>query len=192
MWRYVRAGISMFNSEVKMFDTDVSHNADYNGYTQGLMTQVQGTAYNQHEGNSVRFIGFELNLAFVLAATAEGRIALVIDNECNGATPALGDSFEVGSIGAINTAAHAPYSHLNPKRWNFLLDFNFVNPQGVANVMREVRKVVPYTGHMDYIGVTAAIASCGNGTPFLQIVGNSATATDVVMRGVVRCFYVDN
>ncbi len=192
LWSYARAGMSIFNTEVKMFDTQVTGSTNWTGTTQAISLIGQGNDYNQRSGNSIRLVGIEFQCDSTLqTGVGNGRMIIFRDNDARGALATAQDLLEF--TGSASSTV-SPYTHVNPNRWKILHDHVTMwgEASGGSVVLKSHRGVIPCKDHIEYIGTGTTSASSGEGALAVCWIGNLTTASTYSIQMVVRLFYVDN
>jgi hypothetical protein len=190
-WSYARAGLSIFNTEVKMFDTYFSSLTNYAGNTVYCSGIAQGADWNQRGGNSVRLVGLEVSyIATMVGATSNGRMLLFQDNESRGAAPTLAETLELGggSYGVVS-----PYEHKSVNRFNMLKDelFHWGTGNATGSVTVAKHFLLPTSNHVMWNGTTAAQGDSGEGALYVQYMGD-LVGNSFNLLFWCRMFYVDN
>jgi hypothetical protein len=193
MWGLARAGWSLFNTEVKMFDANQpSFTFDSAGNMQYLSGIAQGVDYNQRTGNSVKVIGLEFNLITTIIAAGQSlRSVLFSDRESRGVVPAATDLLEAG--GGVSGVI-SPYEHKSVNRFQIIKDDQMIWGTGnnASSVTRAIRVLIPMQHHVAWNGTTGAQADSGEQSLYLYLQSDSVTAGSGGAQFWVRTFYVDN
>jgi len=193
MWSLARAGWSLFNTEIKMFDvSQAPYSYNYTGNMQYLCGIAQGTDYNQRTGNSIKVVGVELMANMTLNVNAcSARSLLFADRESRGTAPTAAELLEAGG-GALGVLC--PYEHKSVNRFQIIKDT--VAHWGEASVtttpVRYQRCLIPMQHHVAWNGTTGAQADSGEQSLYFYVQTDSVTAASGTTSFWVRLFYVDN
>ncbi len=189
MWNAASSAISIFNTEIKMFDLNFNPQlASQAGSIFSLSLMSVGDNYNQRDGLSIRPLQFEVNFSQVwdttTVASQNGMFRLIIfrDFNCLGASPAVGDLLDTTTVDGL-------YNHLASDRFQILFD-----ETTSGNTTRDrlpMRRSFAVKDHILYRDATTNPTALGNGSLFLCLITNLAANFPAVY-GNTRLYYVDN
>lgn len=193
LWSVAKAGVSVFNTEVKMLDTNLGAGAGLTLSTAGTvaaLSQVaEGDDWNLRDGLSLRTLAFDFrtNELYVYVTAATGphvmiRWILFQDFENLGAAPAVTDVLE-------SAAVLSPYNHLAKARFRVLIDT--MGSGSTAKLAYPRHSSQNLDSHINYRSSAASAAGSGEGSIFILAITDAA-ASQPTLYGQFRLFYVDN
>lgn len=170
----------LINIEEKVLDTSQSSAVfDTTGNIYSISTVGQGTDYNQRIGDSIKMQHIEVHWRLYKntgSTQSLVRIMLVRDLDGYGTAPATGDVLQ--SVGTA-TSVSSPTDWLNRKRFSVLRDeYHTLNNTGDSTVCGVWE--VPHSGHVLYLGTTAAASSNGKGSLYVLVISDEPTNTPSV------------
>jgi len=181
------AAVGLFNTEYKMFDATFSNTINNTGSITAFTLIVQGDAYNQRQGNSIRIahISTIWDLTTSAAATTGTfvRLILFVDLNQAGTIPTVAN--------VLQTAANTQlFNNANIPRFLILHD-QYVNLNTVNNYNRVGKLDLNYDAHIKYLDGTAN--QTGQGIGNIYYLAISSQATNVPTHNLIhRVYYVDN
>jgi hypothetical protein len=191
LWNVAQMGISIFNTEVKMYDASIGGapgiTFSNTGVITGLSLIAQGPAYNQREGNSIKFLALipRFNLVYNAANVYVAcRTLIVQDFECLGVAPAVTDILETADI-------NGQYQHISTRRFRILMDWR-QNGQSdrLAWFKHDLEELKGET-HLAFRDATTNASSQGEGSVWMLMI-TDAIVNYPVLYGSFRTLYVDN
>lgn len=170
----------LINIEEKILDTSAASAAfDQTGTVTPVSQIVQGLDFTNRVGDSIKLQYVQFHYRIFKNPTATQtvvRIILFRDNDCQGATPAIGDLLQ-----ATGTAV-APLTFrdfLNRKRFAILHDkLSTVNSTGESTFT--VSFETAHEGHILFLGTAANAASQGKGSMFVAVVSDESLNTPTI------------
>lgn len=189
LWNAAQLGVSIFNTEVKMFDNNFGGGAGITYSTAGSITGLslltQGTNYNNREGISLRTVAFLPRFSAVYLAAnpyVACRTIVVQDQKCLGAAPAVTDILESADI-------NSQYQHVSVDRYRILMDWT---QNGSADRLGwHKSEVMQVDSHIAFRDATATATSQGSGSVWMLTI-TDAVANYPVLYGTFRMLYIDN
>ncbi len=192
LWNVAKAGVSIFNTEVKMFDVPFQGGTPLNcpstGSVSCLSLVPQGNDYNNREGLSLRTIMLSLNMnqnwnnTSNVTLNALLRVIVFVDYEQEGTIPAVTDVLESANINAL-------YNHVAKERFQILFDRMVSGMTTRTNVplIEDFR----HDSHIQFRTNGSNQASQGEGSIYILGISDQAVNYPNVY-GYTRLFYVDN
>lgn len=169
----------LINIETKFLDTvQVSTNISTTGGAIVISEIAQGVTSQTRIGDSVKIQHIEVRGRVnvnPVAANSLVRVLVFRDLDGSGVPPATSDVLEL--TGAVS-APLSPYKYRNLQRFSVLYDEIFElqgTVQGTAGIPFIYSSA--HSGHILYLGTTAASASDGKGTLYVLAVSDEATNT---------------
>lgn len=176
------------NVEKHFFDTNQAITGALIGGTVYPLTQiVQGDAYNQREGNSIKAVSHQIRMVIQPAVTATSnnvaRFIVFRDTQQQGTTPTVAQVLETGAFNSY-------INHLNGQRfqviWDKVVD---VPPQGQNDAVRIFKLYKKDNSHIKYSGPNFSDTREGN--IYVLVISNELTDTPFIEFNY-RLRYVDN
>ncbi len=186
MWNAAQSAVSIFNTEVRMYDNPfVAAPASNAGTVYACTRMPQGDNYNNREGLSIRTL--QTDISFMITWNAANqltslRLILFQDFNCLGQDPAPTDLLENADVNSL-------FSHLSGERMKVIMDQTFVGED--TRILLPVRKTFDLPGHIQFRDATSNATCQGNGSLFLLCI-TTANANFPIVDGYVRTYFVDN
>ncbi len=189
LWNTTRTIVSIFNTELKMFDVPLNPQlAAQTGAVFTLSLPATGDLYNQRSGLSIRPLKMDVNFELVwdtttvAAQSSSFRVIIFRDFNCLGVSPQPADLLDVTDVNGL-------YNHVAADRFQILID---ETQSGMTTRSRlPFRKHLNVEGHCLYRDATQTATALGNGNVFVCLITNVAANFPGVY-GYTRLFYVDN
>jgi hypothetical protein len=170
----------LINIEEKILETSLSSTTfNQTGAVTPISQIAQGLNFTDRVGDSIRLQRVQVKFRlFKNTGATQSLLRFIIfrDNDCQGATPAIGDVLQTTG------SALAPLSmldFLNRRRFAILRDCLITLNNTGENTYVESFDV-PHHGHVLYLGTAADAASQGKGSLFCAYVSDEATNTPSV------------
>lgn len=186
---------SLVNVEYKNVDTVGSGTITNNWAVTNLNTVAQGDDQTNRNGRSIKARGLVIQIGVSSNTTStvpvRTRLVVVRDNFQDGTAPAGTDIYTVNGTEALRVIT------ANQNRFTVLWDTMFTviadNSGAGGGGARSIRKYLPLSHHIKYIGVTGAAASNGPGSLyFLMVCDNATAAQQPAISYAFRLRFIDN
>lgn len=163
----------LINIETKILESSGSAPIDTSGIISTLNNVVQGLDYTNRIGDSIKLQRIEIRIAASMGSTGTKtflRIMLVRDLDNYGTKPTVAD--------ILQTVHYlAPKKYLNNERFAVLYDeLECLSSINDTNTITHID--MPHSGHIKFLGTTAADASNGKGSLYILWLSNEAAGTN--------------
>jgi hypothetical protein len=167
----------LINVETKPLDTIKTATAiNTTGVVVAVSEIAQGTDYTNRIGDSIKLQNIEARVRIYQntgATETSVRVVCFRDLDGYGTTPLTSDLFETV---AVVSAPLSPFKWLNRTRFSILYDELLTfNTSGTE--VEEIVLTMPHSGHVKYLGSTAAAASDGKGSVYWAFTSDEGTNT---------------
>jgi hypothetical protein len=167
----------LINIETKTLDTiKTSTTVNTTGSVLCVSEIAQGLDYNNRVGDSIKIQHFECRVRLYQntgATETTMRVVCFRDLDGYGTSPTTADFFE--TVGVVS-APLSPYKWLNRDRFSVLYD-ELICFNSTGGQTEEIVFSMPHSGHVKYLGTTAAAASDGKGSVYWAVLSDEATNT---------------
>lgn len=191
VWKAISDIKTLVNVEKKYLDTSNSAVTLSNtAYVANLTGMIQGTDYNQREGNSIKANSIQCRYTLkcnpnITASLGQAvRVALVMDKDNQGSAPSQLDIFETADV-------NSPLNHTNGKRFSVLYDKVHTTAPDASNAVVQHKFYIPCKNHLKFSGATASATRENH--IYLVMYSDTNTATnEPTVDYYARFRYVDN
>jgi len=181
----------LLNTEFKLIDTTASTNILATWSVVPITECAQGADATNREGRSIlaKSVYFTAGISAAAAQVipVRVRVAIFVDDMQQGVAPVGTDVWTVNGMEALRNVI------VKQKRFKILYDkCHTINDPNGGNAAISIRKYLPMSRHVKYIGTTAAAASDGYGSMYFAFITDGTSPNIPVINYAVRVRFIDN